>query len=710
MRLIFPTASETEIHELQRSVHHWLADPRRHFSATFGEIIHEDAESAVAALPTSMDEELCLDFFSPLNFPNKDSHPTGEQMGSMLLVRLEKLFGPVSQKEVLLETCRHVHITPYSWEYREHRHASKSSGGTQFLNGFQGRLLLRGNLAPLLPLIAIGARTGCGSRLSFGLGALRVMKADLLRQEWTSEAALLSSLDFLNGHGYGLDKKCVFEVKQAVQSGMPLSANALLLAQEVFLRLLHKPVKLAYPTTGVADSVAIPWQTLKQHSLQNKAGLDSVLALLSTSDRQLLPIIQQVWNLKGVPQMADLRTRARTGKAVNEASGLGLGAFLTPDGIALESPEEREVMIDVLARHGILMTEENAEEDSREEERLTPWKRNLHVLHPGAAIGLDGEAVSARFDGKVLLRVPLGQVSALILHGSGSVSTPLMRRCMAENIPIVLCEDGGRLTGCLVPQSPAWRKRGRDHARHWEQLGESGRFFMAREFIAAKVENFLCRMPRSMPNGREFRSAGYKALEAVRNACNSRELLGVEGSFARIAFRTYNDCVKNDAFHSACREQRLRHDLWNTALDFASFLTFQRISMELIAEGLDPFLGIFHCQNLRYMTLAADIQELFRADVERWLLRMINQNILRTEHFFQKEGRFTFTQEGRRLFLVEWEAGMQTRYARQPDSTASCMSRQVRMLRLWLCSGLPPELYTGTQWRTCHQPAFSFFD
>ena len=650
------------------------------------------------------------DFFSPLNFSNKDSQSAGEQLGSMLLVRLEKLFGPISQKEILFEACRHVHITPYSWEYREHRHASKSSGGTQFLNGFQGRLLLRGNLTPLLPLIAIGARTGCGSRLSFGLGALRVMKADLLRQEWTSEAALLSSLDFLNGHGYGLDKEYVFEVKQAVQSGTPLSANALLLAQEVFLRLLHKPVKFAYPAAGVADSVAFPWQTLEQHSLQNEAGLDSVLALLSTSDRQLLPVIQQVWKLKGVPQMEDLRARARAGKAVSEASGLGLGAFLTPDGIALESPEEREVMIDVLARHGILMTEENAEEDSREEERLTPWKRNLHVLHPGAAIGLDGDAVSARFDGKVLLRTPLGQVSALILHGSGSVSTPLMRRCMAENIPIVLCESGGRLTGCLVPQSPAWRKRSRDHARHWEQLGENGRFFMAREFIAAKVENFLCRMPRSMQNGREFLSAGHKALEAVRNARNSRELLGVEGSFARIAFRTCNDCVKNDAFHSACREQRLGRDLWNTALDFASFLTFQRIAMELIAEGLDPFLGIFHCQNLRYMTFAADIQELFRADVERWLLRMINQNMLRTEHFVQKDGRFSFTQEGRRLFLVEWEAGMQTKYARQPDSTARCLSRQVRMLRLWLCSGLPPELYTGTQWRTCHQPVFSFLD
>ena len=709
LRLVFPSASEKEIHDVQQAVRRWLADSRNHFSVTFGETVHESVASAVASLPSSVEEEIGLEFLSPLNLPRGARLPDGDMLEALLLGRLEKLFGPLSREKTWHEAFGSLRILPYAWEYREHRHDSKSSGGTQFLNGFQGRLVLCGNLTALIPLIAVCARTGFGSRLGFGLGAARSMRADLLRQEWTSEAALLSSLEFLNGHGYGLDEGCVSELKHAVENGTPLSSGALLLAQEVFLRLIRKSVRAVFPATDAMPSVEFPWQTLKQHSPGGEAGLDSVLSLLSASDRQLTPLIREVWKLEGIPQMVELRTRARAGKAVNEAVSCGLDAALTADGIALGDSAGREAMLDVLARQGILMTEEKTEEDA-EEKRLTPWRRNLHVLHPGAAVGLDGDAVFARFDGEVLLRTPLGQISALILHGSGSVSTPLMRRCMAENIPVVLCESGGRLTGCMVPQSPAWRKRGRDHAAHWQQLGENGRFLMARELIAAKVENFLGSTPRSMQNRRAFQSAGQKALEAIRNVRNPRELLGVEGAFARVTFRAYNDCVLIEAFRSSHREPGSGHDLWNAALDTASFLTFQRIAMELIAEGLDPCLGMFHCQNLRYMTFAADIQELFRADVERWLLRMVNQNMLREEHFVQKDGRFKLTGEGWRLFLVEWEAGMQTKFARQPDSPARSLSRQVRVLRLWLCSGLPPELYTGTGWRICRCPAFSFLD
>lgn len=709
LRLVFPSASEKEIHDVQHAAGQWLADPRNHFSVRFGEIVHENIDSALASLPACAEEELALDFLSPLNLPERMQLPDGAVLQALFLDRLEKVFGPLSLEKTLHEAFERLRILPYMWEYREYRHSSKSSGGTQFLNGFQGRLVLCGELTPLLPLIAACTRTGCGSRLSFGLGAIHPMRADLLRQEWTSETALFSSLQFLNAHGYTLDEGCVFELKEAVQSGASLSSDALLLAQEAFLRLVRKPVKLAFPLSAARSSAEFSWQMLKQSSSSGEAGVNSLLSLLSRSDRQLEPLILKVWTLEGVPQMRELQTRIRAGNAVKEAVSFGLDVALTSEGITLGSPADREAMLDLLARQGILMTEETEEEDVPEEgERLTPWRRNLHILHPGATVGLDGDAVFARFDGEVLLRTPLGQISALILHGSGSVSTPLMRRCMAENIPIVLCESGGRLTGSIVPQSATWRKRGRDHALHWEQLGEKGRLLMAKEIIAAKVENFLCRMPRSMRNRRHFQSAGQKALEAIRNVQSSQELLGAEGAFAHVAFRAYNDCVLNETFHSSRREPRSRRDLWNVALDMASFLTFQRIAMELIAEGLDPFLGILHCQNLRYMTFAADIQELFRADVERWLLRMVNQNMLREEHFTQEEGRFKLSGEGRRLFLVEWEAGMQTKFPRQPDSPARCLSRQVRTLRLWLCSGLPPELYTGTGWRTCRCPAFTF--
>ena len=713
LRLVFPSASEDEVTAVQDAVRQWLNDTRNHFAVSFGRITCEDAASALAALPDGCEDELCLDIISPLPIAaasaGKASVPDGSALIALFLKRVEKLFGPMPQehRNTLLEAGGRIRAIPYSWEYKEYRHASKSAGGTQFLNGFQGRLLLQGDMRPLLPLIAIGA--GIGLRSGFGLGAVRVLPADLLRQEWTSPRALRSSLEFLNSHGYGLSPACADEVKSLVRSGGTLSTEGLLLAQEAFLRLLHSVLKRAFPLTASAEQpFVLSWERLKRGSQNSEAGIDALFSVLSQADRELMPLIRKVWTQDGVPQMLDLRTRARAGMAVEKAAELGLEACLCAEGIALADAGQQDAMLDLLARTGIILIpeEEQNELGADEEERLIPWKRSLHILHPHAAIGLDDEAVTARYDGEMLQRTPLGQVSSLILHGAGSVSTPLIRHCMDRGIPIVLCGASGRITGSMMPQSPSWRKRGRDHAIHWERFGEAGRFALAKELIAAKIGNYLCKPPRIMEGKREFKAAGKNALKRVYASASPAELRGVEGSFAKLCFRAHNDCLVKPEFRSGFRESRSRRDLWNTALDTASSLTFNRIAMELMAEGLDPYLGFFHCQNLRYMTLAADIQELFRGDVERWLIRVINENILREEHFMQEGGQFQLTKEGRVHFLVEWEKGMQTKYAWQEDSPANSLSRQLRSLRLWMCYGQPLQLYRGTGWQELLQFAF----
>lgn len=713
LRLVFPSASDEEVRAVQDAVRQWLSDPRNHFAVSFGGIACEDAASALAALPCGGEEEFCLDVISPLPLAGasagKAPVPDGFALTALFLERVEKLFGPVPQehRETLLEAGARIRIIPYSWEYKEYWHASKSAGGTQFLNGFQGRLLLRGDMRSLLPLIAVGTRTGL--RSGFGLGAVRVLPTDLLRQEWTSPRALRSSLEFLNSHGYGPSLDSADEVKRVVNFGGTFSADGLLLAQEAFLRLLHNVLKRVFPLAESAGrSFILSWERLKRGSRNSEAGMDALFSVLSQADLELLPLIREVWTQDGVPQMLDLRTRARAGMAVKMASELGLEACLCAEGIALANAGQQDAMFDLLARMGIIVTPEEEQNGLApdEGELLTPWKRCLHILHPHVAIGLDNEAVTARYDGELLQRTPLGQVSALIVHGAGSVSTPLIRHCMDRDIPIILCGASGRITGTMMPQSPSWRKRGRDHAISWERLGEAGRLAVAKELIAAKIGNYLCKPPRIMEGKREFKAVGKNALKRIHASTSPAELLGVEGGFSRISFRAHNDCLVKPEFRSEFRESRSRRDLWNTALDTASSLTFNRIAMELMAEGLDPYLGLFHCQNLRYMTLAADIQELFRADVERWLIRVINENILREDHFMLENGQFHLTKEGRVHFLVEWEKGMQTKYAWQADSPANSLSRQVRSLRLWMCYGHPLQLYMGTGWQELRQFAF----
>ena len=77
---------------------------------------------------------------------------------------------------------------------------------------------------------------------------------------------------------------------------------------------------------------------------------------------------------------------------------------------------------------------------------------------------------------------------------------------------------------------------------------------------------------------------------------------------------------------------------------------------------------------------------------------MVNQNILRAEHFEMKDGQCKLNHDGYRLFITEWEKELQTCYSWQPDSPDRVLSKQVRSLRLWLCAGVAPEFYCGDGW------------
>ena len=83
--------------------------------------------------------------------------------------------------------------------------------------------------------------------------------------------------------------------------------------------------------------------------------------------------------------------------------------------------------------------------------------------------------------------------------------------------------------------------------------------------------------------------------------------------------------------------------------------------------------------------MTADLQELFRADMERWLVCMINQNIIRAEHTIERDDGWGLTSEGRKTFTAEWEKALNTAMNWQGCPPAKAIALQIRALRRFLC-------------------------
>ena len=709
VRLVFPGQAASAAGRLVCRIRALLERPRAHLSLVSAPPPREESLDALMdSTPLPESREICLDFISPLRLPAPEKNSFGigaEALCGLFLERIIRLSHAIPEvyAKKLAAPWRTAATLPWHWEHREYTPASKTADGVRQISGMEGPLVIRGDIAGMLPIMLICSRIGAGTQSRFGQGAFVIRDAAILKRFLLSRDSALASCRSLAEQGYAVTRSDIPGFFKDVSRNSLSGGASVLLAQEGLLRFLRLPVSRAFPLDRQKRGApVIPYAAIGADDRPAAQELEALRVVLPEADRPLLPLIRTALEAGGLPQMNSLRSRLRASLAVAEGRSLGLGVCLTEKGMALDEEKDREALLDILARHALPDTFTEAPPDTPDEEEgdlKQPWRRSCHILHPGAAIGLDGEAVIARHEGETLQRIPFGQVSSLILHGSGSITTPLVRQCLAHGIPIVYCSAAGRIIGTAQPQTPSWRMRVREHVRAWDRLGEEGRLKAAKSIVAAKIRGCLCRLPRTFRgNVKRYLHDGRKALASVGEASSAGSLLGAEGAFARISFGAFNSCLLVPAFRSERRLPGKKPDIWNAALDMASALCFNRISAELIAEGLDPCLGFLHRQHLRYMTLAADIQELFRADTERWLIRLVNQNMLRAEHFEEKDGRWEPTEEGLRLFIAEWEKGMQTCYSWQPDSPDRSIARQVRSLRLWLCAGLDPELYCGDGW------------
>jgi len=125
----------------------------------------------------------------------------------------------------------------------------------------------------------------------------------------------------------------------------------------------------------------------------------------------------------------------------------------------------------------------------------------VYVVQQGARLRVDNRRLSVEREEEVLLQVPLGQVSQVVLFGNISLTTPAMVALLAQASEVVfLSERGeyrGRLVGAVTPHVPLRRAQ-------YRRLEEPAFVLaMAQGFVAAKLAHLralLLRHNRERPD------------------------------------------------------------------------------------------------------------------------------------------------------------------------------------------------------------------
>lgn len=293
-----------------------------------------------------------------------------------------------------------------------------------------------------------------------------------------------------------------------------------------------------------------------------------------------------------------------------------------------------------------------------------PDPRPLYVTEPGAFVGLRGGRVRVTRDRELLADVRAIDVSQLCLFGNVQASTQAMANLWARGVPVLWFSHGGWLRGWAQGEMSKYV----DLRRRQVAVHAQGGFAIARAIVEGKIRNCRTLLRRNArdPVADSVDALGRLALRA-RDSRNPAELLGVEGTAARLYFNRFTSMIGATRYPLAAefdaqgRQRRPAPDPVNALLSFVYSLLVKDLVAVCIGVGLDPYLGVYHRPRYGRPALALDLAEEFRPLIaDSVVVGLLNNGEVSGDDFVRRGRAVWLSQQGRRTVISAYERRLVT--------------------------------------------------
>lgn len=323
---------------------------------------------------------------------------------------------------------------------------------------------------------------------------------------------------------------------------------------------------------------------------------------------------------------------------------------------------------------------------------LEPLRKPLYISEPYLYLAVNGAALDIRRQGRTIETLPLRRLSEIVVLGKAVFATSLVRRCRQEGVALVLAKEDAHGSVTLATPSRQRLDTLYRHAARYHAMSAGERLLVAKRLVEARIRSYYVPLRNSYQTGTEALIRRLEAdIAAAHGAADTEALRGHEGAAARRLFAALEERLLVPGFRADKRDRRAGDPL-NSLLNFASHLLHARLSAQLHAAGLNPYLGFLHDGDNDYESLAYDLHELFRAHTDRLVLTVINRRIVGIGDFQPDgQGRSRLSGAARQRFVDAFERMMRaSQGARSPQQA---VMYQVHALRHWLCGGGEPWFY-----------------
>ncbi|HLP60626.1 MAG TPA: CRISPR-associated endonuclease Cas1, partial [Candidatus Deferrimicrobium sp.] len=319
---------------------------------------------------------------------------------------------------------------------------------------------------------------------------------------------------------------------------------------------------------------------------------------------------------------------------------------------------------------------------SEEYEKL--FKKPLYIVEPYVFMSISGEAAVLKKDQAVIDTIPLRRISEIMVMEKTVFSSSVIRYCTENRIPFTLTLNSGYYITTIKPDSKKYYEISYAHTLKFNSLSDTECLCIAKEFAAGKIINSIAFFSQRYNKGENlFLQELEEASSHIYQAADICQVRGIEGIMSRKIFERLNDHIKSPDFRFKKR-MRQQPDRINSLLNFGYYLLFSMINATIRALGLNPYLGFLHSPGDNFESLVCDIQELFRARINRFIIRVINKKIITCEDFIESRNGFYLNKEGVTKFLNHFEGEMNRKNSKSALSLKEHIYIQANIIKNWV--------------------------
>lgn len=702
----------------------YLSDPvtGRNFEiAEMGEIEERCYEGVVSESGIdSVEGEICLEFLTPFPFKAEKGKARTYIARDFFIRSFERRFSRLFGREIAYQSHDdQFSILPYYWRYTEIKHASTSQPGqTQYINGCAGKLYIKGQFKDFLPFLLLGSEIHTGTKISNSQGYYLLHKESpaFFKGYFPNKRAIVSVIrDVVSRYDNALqtlsetekfpfnEEECAASIYQMIDCNTycpsPNTAFAIrkkdgagrvveqlpfkdLIIQQYLLKTIspifdrffeeesigfRKGVSRQKSIELIQAAIAEGYQYVIESDVEDffpSVDLDILARLLDIylpqDDACLKSIlVKSIWNgfmLNGVYH--------------ERKKGLAQGSPL--------SPILANLYLDFL---GIRFERSAAIMDSQEDAKLL--KKPLYIIEPYLFLSLNGDAIDLCKDKKIIETIPLRRISEIMVMEKAVFSTSLLRKCTEGNIPLTIALNTGYYITTVKPNSKRYYDVSYEHGKRYYSLSETELLCIAKEFAAGKINNYISLFKQKFIKEQYlFIDELEGAAQRIYQAGDIHQVRGFEGAAAKKIYQRLNIFIDDDTFCIRKRDRR-NPDRINSMLNFGYYLLFSRINATVRAIGINPYLGFLHNPRDNYESLVCDIEELFRARIDRFIIRLINLKVVSRDDFDETERGLYLKRDAVRKFIDQFEAEMEKKNQKNSLSLKEDIYIQTIVIKKW---------------------------